>query len=162
MDIVWPQQYQDELWKLLHKKWSFLLRKLRIWSHLLKKSLIENFIFCAVGAKSIWYCNWNIHSSFNKDSFKREDKSYECSFWGNSEVWIFGLRNQHSKNFTIKKLRQRILTFRYFFGATLDKSLTLSWRRPLSYRSKSIDLLCKSMDWFLYDNGHRHERVKQY
>ena len=27
------------------------------------------------------------------------------------------------------------------------------------YRSQSIDLLCKSMDWFLYDNGLRHERV---
>ena len=25
---------------------------------------------------------------------------------------------------------------------------------------QSIDLLCKSMDWFLYDNGPRHERVK--
>ena len=24
-------------------------RKLRIWSHLLQKSLMENFIFCAVG-----------------------------------------------------------------------------------------------------------------
>ena len=32
----------------LHKKWSFPLRNLRIWSHLLKKSLMENFIFCAV------------------------------------------------------------------------------------------------------------------
>ena len=39
-------------------------------------------------------------------------------------------------------------------------SLTLSWQRPLSYRNQSIDLLCKSMDWFLYDNGLRHERVK--
>ena len=28
-------------------------RKLRIWSHLLKKPLIENFIFCAVGA-ALW------------------------------------------------------------------------------------------------------------
>ena len=37
---------------------------------------------------------------------------------------------------------------------------TLSWRRPLSYRNQSIDLLCKSMDWFLYDNSLRHERVK--
>ena len=37
--------------------------------------------------------------------------------------------------------------------------LTLSWRRPLSYRNQSIDLLCKSMDWFLYDNSPRHERV---
>ena len=46
----------------LHKKWRFPIRissvnvtksavvrrKLRIWSHLLKKSLMENFIFCAV------------------------------------------------------------------------------------------------------------------
>ena len=38
--------------------------------------------------------------------------------------------------------------------------LTLSWRRPLSYRNQSIDLLCESIDWFLYDMGVRHERVK--
>ena len=43
---------------------------------------------------------------------------------------------------------------------TLNLSLTLSWRRTLSYRNQFIDLLCKSMDWFLYDNGLRHERVK--
>ena len=36
----------------------------------------------------------------------------------------------------------------------------LSWRRPLSYRNQSIDLLlCKSMDWILYDNDLRHKRV---
>ena len=34
----------------------------------------------------------------------------------------------------------------------------LSWRRSLSYRSQSIDLVCKSMDWFLYDRN-LHERV---
>ena len=44
---------------VLHKKWSFPLKIssvnvtksasfLRIWSHLLKKSLMENFIFCLV------------------------------------------------------------------------------------------------------------------
>ena len=37
--------------------------------------------------------------------------------------------------------------------------LTLSRRRPLSYRNQSIDWLV-SMDWFLYDNGLRLERVK--
>ena len=37
---------------------------------------------------------------------------------------------------------------------------TLSWRRPLSYRNQSIDLRSKSMDWFLCDNGLRHEMVK--
>ena len=41
-----------------------------------------------------------------------------------------------------------------------EKKLTLSWRRPLSYRNQSIDLLRKSLDWFLYDIGLRHERVK--
>ena len=30
-------------------------------------------------------------------------------------------------------------------------TLTLSWRRPLSYRNQ----------WFLYDNGFRHKRVKR-
>ena len=38
--------------------------------------------------------------------------------------------------------------------------LKLSRRRPLSYKNQSIDLLCKSVDWFLYDNGLRLERVK--
>ena len=37
----------------------------------------------------------------------------------------------------------------------------LSWRRPLSYRNQSIDFQSKSMDWFLYDNSLRHERVKK-
>ena len=39
--------------------------------------------------------------------------------------------------------------------------LTLSWLRPLSYRTQSIDLLRKSMDWFLFDNGLRHEMVNR-
>ena len=38
--------------------------------------------------------------------------------------------------------------------------LTLSCRRSLSYRNMSTDLLCKSMDWFLYDKDLRHEIVK--
>ena len=48
-----------------------------------------------------------------------------------------------------------------FTGKPCFLSLTLSWRRPLSYKNQSIDLLCKSMDWFPYDNGARHESVKQ-
>ena len=41
------------------------------------------------------------------------------------------------------------------------QSLASSWRRSLSYRNESIDLLCKSMDWFLYDRALRHERIKK-
>ena len=37
--------------------------------------------------------------------------------------------------------------------------LTVSWRRPLSYRNQFIDVLRKSMDWFLYDSGLCHGRV---
>ena len=37
--------------------------------------------------------------------------------------------------------------------------LTLSRRRSWSYRNQSIDLQSKSMDWFLYGNGLRLERV---
>ena len=39
-------------------------------------------------------------------------------------------------------------------------TLTLPWRRSLSYRNQSIDLHSKSMDWFRYDKDLRHERVK--
>ena len=35
---------------------------------------------------------------------------------------------------------------------SIDFPLTLSGQRPLSYKNKS-------MDWFLYDNGPRNERV---
>ena len=37
---------------------------------------------------------------------------------------------------------------------------TLSLRKTLSYRNQSIDLQCKSIDWFLYDRNLRHKRVK--
>ena len=39
--------------------------------------------------------------------------------------------------------------------------LTLSWQSPLSYRNQFVDWRSKSMDWFLYDNGLCHERVKK-
>ena len=55
-----------------------------------------------------------------------------------------------------------IQTFPYnFFESFLSPIiLTLSWRRSLLYRNHSIDLLSKFTDWFLYDRGYHHERVK--
>ena len=38
-------------------------RKLRIWSHLLKKSLVENFIFCAMH-----FLSWHHDSSFRQNT----------------------------------------------------------------------------------------------
>ena len=40
--------------------------------------------------------------------------------------------------------------------------LTLSGRRTLLYRNHLIDLLCKSMGWFLNDKVLRHERVNNH
>ena len=45
-------------------------------------------------------------------------------------------------------------------AAILTSSLNLPWRRSLSYWNQSIDLLSKSVDWFLCDNDLRHERIK--
>ena len=49
-----------------------------------------------------------------------------------------------------------------FNNANKKKSctLTLSQQRSLSYRNHSVYLLCKPMEWFLYDRDLRHERVK--
>ena len=53
--------------------------------------------------------------------------------------------------------------FKYFIEILDVKCcVTLSWRRSLSYRNQSTDLLCKSMDWFLYDRDLRHERTKEH
>ena len=78
------------------------------------------------------------------------------------------LRGFHQVTLDIKPIIMPNLTIsvisfivkRYLFSA--NKLLTLSWRRPLSYRNQSVDLRSKSMDCFLHDNCLRHERVKHF
>ena len=41
----------------------------------------------------------------------------------------------------------------------MDHAFNPFMTEAISYRNQSIDLQSKSMDWFLYDNGLRHERV---
>ena len=55
---------------------------------------------------------------------------------------------------------KRPLVTAHIFMLQLWGDLTLSWRRPLSYRNQCTDFLRKSMDWFLYHAGPYHERVK--
>ena len=59
-------------------------------------------------------------------------------------LWLLNERSWELKVMKIRKSKYCV-------------TLTLSWRRPLSYRNQSrkqsIDLQSKSMDWFLYDNG---------
>ena len=46
MDIAQRMKFSIEDF---YSKCDQIRRKLRIWSYLLKKSLVENFVFCAVG-----------------------------------------------------------------------------------------------------------------
>ena len=56
--------------------------------------------------------------------------------------------------------RKDVCPRRLFRCVLVRFPLTLSWRRLLSYRNQPTDLLCKSIDWFLYDRDLRQERVK--
>ena len=81
------------------------------------------------------------------------------------------MKNEIKQNIYITYKQNFIFTFfirRLWHDITLGPVgkfcfiiLTLSGRRPLSYGNQLIDLLRKSMDWFLYDNGLRHERIKR-
>ena len=65
-------------------------------------------------------------------------------------------------NFQNRKFQKRLTCSKILLLGSCSQcflALTLSWRGPLSYRNQSIDLQSKSMDWFLFDNGLRHERV---
>ena len=48
----------------------------------------------------------------------------------------------------------------YDIKAIFRNFSTHSWWKSLSYRNQAIDLLCKSVDWLLYDRDLRHNRVK--
>ena len=75
------------------------------------------------------------------------------SYWSIQWKMQFNLdhNKQAQKDYTFWKNQIMKTLFLYY--------LTLSWRRPMSDRNQSIDLLRKSMDWFLYDIGLHHERV---
>ena len=98
-------------------------------------------LLCTNQVKNQWF-TWNFSQNFpistkaifKKFKLKCSDFKIKCK----SENW---------KN--LKKLLWSELW--------LLRSLTLSWRRSLSYGNQPIDLLCKSMNWFLYDRDLRHE-----
>ena len=119
---------------------------------------------------------WSIHCKFKPNS----PVGINCDISSNRVCKIYYIQcfprcnniNCFLERFTQKNCLHFIKTYLHEGAITFSltsanyhnlTNLTLSWRRPLSYRDQSIDLLCKSMDWFLYDNGDnglRHERVK--
>ena len=89
-------------------------------------------------------------------------------------IWLTHDHNTYCNNYKtqlnfkvclkrLSKLKNRIAWPNLgLFQMNCDSALclTLSWRRSFSYRNQSIDLLAKSMDWFLYDKSLRHERFR--
>ena len=65
------------------------------------------------------------------------------------------------KGYSLLKQTTKLTQSTQSMGKWLKNALTLSWWRAISYRNQTIDLRSKSMDWFLYDIGPHHERVKQ-
>ena len=77
------------------------------------------------------------------------------------EHYIFFTISTIAIALSANKVKEKWGQLTLFTHAIYLRFLTFSWRRPLPYRTQSIDLLHKSMDWFLCNNGLRHERVKQ-
>ena len=79
---------------------------------------------------------------------------------------ITGSLMQHKFNQIIEDVNLLIfyqiqsVTPRCLLETLSSNFLALPWRRFVSYRNHSIDLLFKSMRVFLYDRELRHERVK--
>ena len=99
------------------------------------------FTFCLLLVSSML---WWVNSFSTKYSTYRQLLLMEVAH-------LMDLRYQEVEDHSKKTFNTR--RFRYIVRSTL------SWRRPLSYRNQSIDFLSISTDWFLYDNGLRHERV---
>ena len=94
----------------LYEKWNFSLRissVLRIWTHLLKKFLIENFIFCVVTVNEIitrWKCcHKNIRS--NLHIFLYIHKQLSRTVWYKKDILKHDMK-RHMKAILYEKSRQ--------------------------------------------------------
>ena len=82
-------------------------------------------------------------SSFFWDKFEKKQMACDINLSVSlTEQWFF----------------LNVLTNIDHFRKLFDHHITIG-DFPLSYRNQFIDLLCKSMDWLLYDRDLCHERV---
>ena len=76
-----PQNWNNTALKFSIKdffgKCDQIRRILRIWSHLLKKSLMENFIFCAVFVRLLLIFRFKITNNKNKTTIMHKDKNIQ-------------------------------------------------------------------------------------
>ena len=96
--------------------------------------------------------------------FKRSMKLWVVQFWQIDVTQIWFIDSNFIYSFLVPKqslLEIVLLDWLFCIVLTNYITLTLSWWRSISYRNQFIDLLCKSVDWFLCDTDLRHERVNR-
>ena len=59
------------------------------------------------------------------------------------------------------KRSERFLKILSIFQESFNLHIISFTKGCLSYKNQTINLLCKSMDFFVYDKDVRHERVKE-
>ena len=98
----------------------------------------------------VWFFNWVINTLFCKCFDVRINFKIIFSFVTSSQFHCWYADRLSSQ------LSSRIAPGNLKVSLKLS-DLTLSWWRSFSYRNQSIDLLLKSMAWFLYERVFRRE-----
>ena len=129
-----------------HLRCVHFMSKLLVYKQLrLSYSKLSVLIFATFQFFMFWFktdfVKWKFQFRNSLFDLKWKNESQKISFI--SQIWLTHWKRKNEKK----------IFWLYF-------DLTLSWRRPLPHRNQSIDLFCKSVDWFLHDNGPRQERVK--
>ena len=114
---------------------------------------------------SVWF--YHILSSYHLETSQQFFVSRRLSFFLRNILNFFfkffnfnsEAVNKYKSILNIKKEDNLGFLSLIFFEHSFTLPLVLSWRRSLSYRNQSINLQCKSMDWFLYHIGLRPKRV---
>ena len=114
-----------------------------------------------------WYTGSSLSFFFSLSlSAVRYCYDFCCALCDKLNCWTQGISALHIfiKAFALKNFltdcKNHVSISTLSIKIILSNSLALSWRRPYSCRNQSTDSLRNSMDWFLYDDGFRHERVK--
>ena len=126
--------------KNFSSKCEQIRRKLQIWSHLLKKSLMENFTFCAV---------------FESEMMQNTSQLLTCHYRDSIATYL----PYKSKKTNIVLIKSNQILFKFLLSI-IWACKGVIWN--LWYINSFLIANCKSMDWFLYDNGLRHKRVKDF
>ena len=142
------------IFQYIHKKWKgrFLIKCIYILYHHDLAMLCFYPIFIVKYFNILFrtfftpFCCCSIYILKVKFCFKYKSKT--------------GYTHRKSSNENVSWIKKYKFNKKYFMLNIHFFCLHSFITEAVIYRNQSIDLRSKSMDWFVYDNGVRHERVK--